>query len=398
MPWKESSVTSERVRFILEYQKQVLGRVKSMAQLCAEFGISRKAGYENLARYHAGGLAGLADRSRAPLSGDHWADPDLIARVLSMRQEWDWGAKKIRQVLIDDGDYADLPAVSTMHDWIKKADLITTPTPQRRFSHPGPPSQEPIVRPNQLWRTDFKGQYRLRNGKYCYALTVTDAFSRYLIAVRALPATTFELTKRAFERIFEEFGVPEAILSDTGSPFASNSVRRFSALSVWWIRAQIEPRLTEPGRPQQNGSHERMHREFKRIVCRTPSSHLRAEQGRCDEFVRYYNDLRPNESINQTRPARLYTPSERPYSRRLREIEYPVAWDVRRVRSSGEIRWKGQWFYLSDPLAGQQVAFEKVDDTCSILRFAKYELGYYSDHDAKLHLDRPRPKTPADPN
>lgn len=395
MPWKRSSETSGRVQFVSDYQKYVLSGELTMSALCAEHQISRKTGYKIVSRFELGGMQDLADRSRAPIGGEHWSDPELITRVLSLRQQYGWGAKKILSSLRSADPDEAWPVVSVVHEWIRKADLITRVHKQRRFKHPGAPLQVPIIRPNQQWSTDFKGHFKTRDRRYCYPLTVTDSYSRFIVGIAALKSTSFELTWSAYERLFRQFGLPESILSDNGSPFASNSVRRLSKLSVRWIRLNIEPRLTQPGKPQQNGRHERMHREFKKVICSEPAANLKRQQIECNHFVDYYNQIRPHEGIGQALPADLYKRSSREYPRRLPELEYPVGWQVRRVRSSGDISWKGQWFYLSEPLVGERVAFEQIDDSCWVLRFGKYELGHYSEKDRQLHLDRHAERTAA---
>jgi transposase InsO family protein len=284
------------------------------------------------------------------------------------------------------------PAASVAHEWIKRAGMVMSHPRARRFHHPGRPPSTPIVRANQQWSTDFKGHFKTRDGRYSYPLTVADSFSRYLIGCEALLANSFELTWPVFVRLFREYGLPEAILSDNGTPFSSNSVRRLSKLSVRWIRLGIEPRLIEPGKPQQNGKHERMHSTFKQMVCAKPAANVRHLQKDCNSFKHHMNHVRPHEAMGQTPPARSYVRSAREYPRRLPEIEYPDTCEVRRVRTSGEIKWQGQWFFISEALAGENVAFEQVDERCSVIRFAHLDLGYYWEPERRLYLDRTRPK------
>jgi len=367
-----------------------------MAALCAEHGVSRKTGYKFVARHQETGWAGLRDRSRAPLSGKHWEDPETIAEVLEVRQKYPhWGARKIVAYLRDVEPDQQWPVPSVAHEWIKRAGLVESHPRPRRFPHPGRPPAIAIERPNQQWSTDFKGHFRTKDGRYCYPLTVADSFSRYIIGCQALPATSFELTWPIFEKLFRVYGLPDAILSDNGTPFSSNSVKRLSKLSVRWIRLGIEPRLIQPGKPQQNGRLERMHRTLKQEACAAPEASWRRQQRSFDRFVEQFNQVRPHEALGQTTPARSYIASSRPYPKRLPEIEYSASCRVRRVRSSGEIKWNGQWFFLSEALVGEWVAFEAVDDECSVLRFGRLELGYYSARERRLHLDRTRPAPPS---
>jgi len=274
---------------------------------------------------------------------------------------------------------------------LRTAGLIERSRRARRFPHPGKPELTSIDHPNQQWSTDFKGHFRTGDRRYCYALTVADSYSRYLLGCRGLTSTAYELVRPAFERLFREYGVPQSILSDNGSPFSSNSVRRLSKLSVWWLRLNVVPRLIEPGQPQQNGRHERIHGHMKPLVCTRPAANCRAQQKQFDWFQHHHNEVRPNESLHGRVPADLYTPSLRPYPEKLPPVDYPTHFEVRRVRSSGEIRWHGQWFFVSDALIGEDIAFEPVGDGCWIVRFASLELGYYSAPEHKLYLDRPRP-------
>jgi transposase InsO family protein len=396
MPWKAMSVIDQRAKFVLDYNRLVRSREMTMAALCAEHGVSRKTGYKLVARHAEGGWPGLCDRSRAPLSGKHWEDPETIAAVLDVRLSFpQWGARKIVAYLRDIEPEQQWPVASVVHEWMRRAGLVEPHSRARRFPHPGRPPAVPIERPNQQWSTDFKGHFRTRDGRYCYPLTVVDSFSRYIIGCQALPSPSFELSWPVFEKLFREYGLPEAMLSDNGTPFSSNSVKRLSKLSVRWIRLGIEPRLTQPGKPQQNGRLERMHRTLKQEACADPSANWRQQQTQFNSFVERFNHVRPHEALGQTPPARSYDSSSRPYPKRLPELAYSDTCEVRRVRSSGEIKWRGQWFFLSDALVGEQVAFEPIDDECSILRFGRLELGYYSARERRLHLDRTRPAPPS---
>jgi len=396
MPWKATSVTDQRAKFMLDYNERVRTGQTTMFALCAEHGVSRKTGYKIVARYEQSGWQGLADHSRAPLGGKHWITAETIRAVLDVRLEFpQWGSRKIVAYLRDIEPDQQWPVASVVHEWIKKAGMVINHPGPRRFPHPGRPPAVPIERPNQQWSTDFKGHFRTKDRRYCYPLTVTDSFSRYIIGCQALSATTFELTWPVFERLFREYGLPDAMLSDNGTPFSSNSVKRLSKLSVRWIRLGIEPRLIQPGKPQQNGRHERMHRTMKAEACTDPAADCRRQQPQFDSFAHQFNCIRPHEALGQTPPARSYERSSREYPRRLPEIVYPSGHELRRVRSSGEIRWKGQWFFLSESLVGEIVAFEEIDDGCSIIRFGPLELGYHSEREHRLYLDRSRPASPA---
>jgi putative transposase len=392
MPWEGTTVKEQRARFVLDYNGRVRTRETTMSALCAEHGVSRKTGYKMLGRFEEGGWPGLSDRSRAPQSGRHWVDEQTVSAVLDVRGEFpQWGAKKIVAYLRDIDPDGDWPAASVAHEWIKRAGMVMSHPRARRFQHPGRPPADPIERPNQQWSTDFKGHFRTGNRRYCYPLTIADSFSRYIIGCQALGANSFDLTWPVFEKLFRKFGLPDSILSDNGTPFSSNSVRRLSKLSVRWIRLGIEPRLIEPGKPQQNGRLERMHRTLKQEACAKPSVNCHRQQLQFDTFLEQFNHIRPHEALGQTPPVRTYVRSSREYPKRLPEIEYADTCQVRRVRSSGEIKWSGQWFFLSEALAGELVAFERVDDRCSVVRFGALDLGYYSEPERRLFLDKHRP-------
>jgi putative transposase len=392
MPWKDASVTDERVEFVQDYDRLVRSKKMSMSDLCQEHGIARKTGYKMVKRRDENGWPGLADRSRAPHSGPHWSESDVVMSVLEVRLRFPhWGAETILAHLQRVDPDVSWPGPSAVHRWITQAGLLTKSVRARRFPHPGPPERKQPTAPNDQWATDFKGQFKTRDGRYCYALTIADIFSRFLISCHGLLTPSFEAVWPIYERVFREYGLPRSILSDNGSPFSSNSVKRLSKLSVRWIRLGIEHRLTQPGKPQQNGLLERVHGHMKPLVCSKPARNCREQQKLFDWFWDHHNNVRPNAACDRQRPSDLYMPSPRPYPSRLPLIEYPDGFEVRKVRSSGDILWKGQWFFLSEALVGEPVGFEKIDDACWILYYGPIELGYYSARDHKLHLDRPRP-------
>jgi transposase InsO family protein len=392
MPWERATVTEQKVEFVRGYYANVKTKEISMKELCKAHGISRKGGYAAVAAFEQRGWPGLAGKSRAPHDGKHWAEPEVILSVLDTREEFpEWGAKKIVTYLSELEPDRHWPAASVAHEWIRKAGMVRPRVRARRFSHPGKPPAVVIDHPNQRWSVDFKGHFRTQDRRYCYPLTVADSFSRYVLGCEALLSTSFDLAWPVFERLFREYGLPETILSDNGSPFSSMSVRRLSKFAVRLMRLGISPMLTEPGKPQQNGRHERMHRDLKAIACANPSTTCAAQQKQFDRFLHRFNMLRPHEALEQTPPARSYKPSPRPYPRRIPEITYPAGLEIRHVRSSGEIRWDGQFLFLSEALVGETVAFELVDNDCWIIKYSTLELGYYSGREKKLHLDRPRP-------
>jgi putative transposase len=392
MPWKAASVADQRVEFVLEYNKRVRTKELTMLALCESQGVSPKSGHKWIARFDEEGWSGLRDRSRAPRSGLHWTDPEIVSTILDVRHLFpSWGARKILDYLSDLEPERPWPAASVAHEWLKRAGLVVHSSRARRFPHPGAPPSIEFTRPNQQWSIDFKGHFRTGDRKYCYPLTLADSFSRYILGCQALETTSFEKTWPVLERLFREYGLPDALLSDNGTPFSSNSVKRLSKLSVRLLRLGIEPRLIQPGKPQQNGRHERMHKTLKAEACQSPARTWRLQQPRFDTFVDEFNHVRPHEALGGKPPSTIYTPSERRLPKKLPEIQYPADHEERRVRSSGEIKWQGQWLFLSDALIGERVAFHRIDDETSMLKFAFLELGYYSHREQRLHLDREHP-------
>lgn len=375
MPWQERSRMDERVQFISDYQRQWF----TMTELCDRYGISRKTGYKLLARYAADGAAGLEPRRSRPGHSPQATTPRVVSAIVALRKRRPrWGGKKLVAVLGDQHPTWAMPAISTANDILKRHDLIT-PRPRRRpVGHPG---YQPTtaVAPNDIWTTDFKGQFRTGDAQLCYPLTLCDAFSRYLLTCRGMLAPTSVGAFAVFQRAFREFGLPRMIRSDNGEPFAAPSLGRLSRLSVWWIRLGIVPDLIEPASPHQNGAHERMHRTLKADTTRPPSPHLASQQRRFRTFRHIYNHERPHEAIAQQPPARLYTPSPRTLPHRLLPLEYPGHYETRRVGASGAISWRAREVSVSTVLTGEQVGLEPIDDGIWDLRFGPVRLGRFDE-------------------
>lgn len=388
MPWESTTVTEERVQFVFAYQREVLRGLISMAALCERFNVSRKTGYKWIERHQADGWRGLEDQSRAPMSGPHWIDEATREQILALKSESpDWGAKKIRALLEAIDEDRRWPSISGIHATLKREGLVGQPPRRRRYPHPGPAERLELAEPNQEWATDFKGQFRTRDRRYCFPLTIADGFSRYLLACAPLTRPTFEDTWRVFDRTFREYGLPEAIRSDNGTPFASASLRRLSRLSVRWIRLGIEPRLITPGKPQQNGRLERLHRTLKDAVCDDPAANCKAQKKPLDAFRERYNHKRPHESLEQKTPASRYTCSTRTYSGKLPQVDYPDGVEPRRVNSNGVVKWRRHEIFLSEVLHGENVGFELVDEGIWIVKFSFLALGYYSEHEKKFSYE-----------
>ena len=382
MPWSETTKMRERVRFVGDLERELF----SMTELCHRFRISRQTGYKWVNRYFEEGLDGLKDRPRAPKSCPHQTDARVVELLAEARRRHpSWGPKKLIAWLARRQPVRTWPAVSTAGEILKRLGLVKDRRRRRRIGHPGRPVTDPI-RPNQLWTADYKGQFKTRDARYCYPLTVADLYSRYLLGCRALSSTKTLGTRSAFQRLFREYGLPEAIRTDNGTPFSSASaIGRLSRLSVWWIRLGIRPELTQPSHPEQNGSHERMHRTLKAETTRPPSANRSAQQRTFERFRREYNHERPHEHLDQRSPAQIYTPSSRPYPDRLPEPEYPGHFEIRRVSRNGGIRWKKGWVNISHALLEENVGLEEVADGIWSLYFGPLLLGRFHEDELKLH-------------
>jgi transposase InsO family protein len=344
----------QRLRFVAE---RLAGEV-SMTELCEAHGISRRVGYKWLARYAAEGPAGLAERSHAPLRHGRETPADLVEKIVDLRRTRpQWGPRKIVARL--EHLHPDLawPSHSTAHEILKRAGLVSPRRPKRRVP-PGPGALVVPERPNHVWAVDHKGWFELGDGGRCEPLTVADSYSRFLLAVSAGANTRGTEARAVLERAFGEYGLPDVIRSDNGSPFASTSPTGLTTLSAWWIKLGVAHERIQPGKPQQNGRLERLHRTLLEAV-KPPAADREAQRRRFERFRRDYNEERPHEALGQLPPSAFYTPSPRPMPSRLPEPDYPADRTVRRVRSNGEIKWRGDLVYVCQSLIGEPVALEE---------------------------------------
>jgi putative transposase len=371
MPWRSSLPMDLRMQFIADY----LRRLAPISELCHEYEISRKTAYKWIDRYEAEGAAGLVDRSRRPHHFPHATPADLVKALLAKRRRHPgWGAKKLLKLLSQDQPDCQWPARSTACDILSRHNLVPESRRRRPVGHPGKPTTV-ITTPNQVWAADFKGQFKTRDGYYCYPLTVTDGFSRYLLGCQALSSTSGAEAKPVFRRLFQEFGLPERIRTDNGGPFASVSLARLSTLSAWFIRLGIVRELIEPGKPQQNGSHERMHRTLKDATTHPPAANRATQQRLFKSFRNEFNHVRPHEALALDTPAQHYQPSPRPYPQRLPPLEYPSHFETRRVGDNGCIRWRSQRVHVSIVCTHEYLGLEEVDNGIWNVYFGSLKLG-----------------------
>ena len=370
----------ERARFITLHAEGLY----SMSELCARFGISRKTGYKWLERYQADGLAGLADQSRAPHACPHRTAAKTEAALVRAREAHPtWGPKKLLPYLARTQPELALPAQSTAGAVLKRHGLVAARKRRRKPVHPG---TRPLTAtaPNEVWQADFKGQFPTRNGTLCYPLTVTDAHSRFLLECRALASTEHASAQAVFAAVFAAYGLPWAIRTDNGGPFSSPAIGGLSRLSVWWVKLGIQHQLITPGRPQENGRHERMHRTLKAETTRPPDWDLGGQQERFDRFRSEFNQERPHEALAQRTPGSLYRPAARELPSQLPEPEYAGHFYVRRVSPKGSISFSARPLFISEVLAGEHVGLEEIDEDVWSVYFYHVLLGRFHVRDWQL--------------
>lgn len=370
MPWKETCLMDEKIKFIAMAKSGLY----SFASTCRRFGISREAGYELMRRYDAEGERALVPRSRAPHTHPNAVDDSMAKALLEVKaRHVHFGPRKVRDFLLMKGR-GPLPSPSTIGELFKRHGLVH-PRGKRRARNA--PSSEPLraaAAPNIVWSIDFKGQFRMGNRRWCYPLTLSDNASRYLLTCHGLGHPTEALVWPHLRRAFQEYGLPWALRSDNGAPFASIGLGGLSRLSAWVLKLGISLERITPGRPDQNGRHERMHRTLKdhiEPVCST----LAAQQRALERFRRHYNEERPHESLNGVSPAMCHRPSERSYPSRVPAPEYATGVEVRHVRSNGQIKWHGGYIFLSEALVGEPVGLQQIDEARWQLMFCNLLLG-----------------------
>jgi len=375
----------ERLRFVAQ-----LLDGEPMTEVCRAFGISRKTGYKIFDRYKEHGVEALNDRSRRPVRYANQLPQQIESLILTLKRDKPhWGARKIRELLVRrlSGDVR-IPARSTIHAVLHRHGLVK-PIGRPRNRATGTPLSDGAI-PNDLWCADFKGEFKLGNGRYCYPLTVTDHASRFLLLCEALESTREDLAFTAFQQLFVERGLPSAIRSDNGVPFASpNALFNLSKLSVWWLRLGIAIERIKPGKPQQNGRHERMHLTLKTETTRPPGINSLQQQARFDAFRQEFNTERPHEALAMKCPAEIYSTANRRYDG-LPEIAYPFHDRDILVTACGRICMHRKKINISTVLAGQRIGIKEVDDGIWIVSFMRYDLGYIDLEQRTLQpLDNP---------
>lgn len=381
MPWRENSPMSERLDFI----KACLGRTEHIVKVCDRFGISEKTGQKWLRRFKEGGLDALEDRSHAPKNHKGRINPEVRERIIALKKKYPLhGPVTLRDWLnIHEPREEGLhwPAASSIGELLKREGLVRKK--RRRHSQIGRSELErnraQAQAPNEVWTADFKGEFRLDRGRgeYCFPLTVLDLNTHYLLGCTALESVAVEPVRRVFTRLFREYGLPRVIRTDNGVPFAQpNSLGRLGRLSYWWVRLGIKPEHIRPGKPQENGAHERFHRTLKEAATRPSERTMRTQQERFDRFSREYNTERPHRSLPERRPpAHHYENSPRSYPKRLPALIYPDSASVRKVDSCGQFKWRGRPFFLSRHLSGENIGLTENEAEMIVVSYGSLELG-----------------------
>ena len=378
MPWKRSVVMDERMKFIgrlLEGEK--------MAELCREFGISRKTGYKFWHRYKDVGLHGLTDRARRPMRYANQLPIQLKKEILRIkRNKPSWGAPKIREILKRKYPEVKTPAKSTIHCILDRNGLVNR-RKRRKFKAQGTPLAMKH-NPNDLWCADYKGEFMLANRQYCYPLTITDFSSRFLLTCEGLESNSELMASSIFEQTFQKYGLPKTIRTDNGVPFSSpTALFGLSKLSVWWLRLGICIERIKPGNPQQNGRHERMHLTLKKEATKPPGRNLLQQQEKFDTFIQEFNTQRPHQALEMKYPNELYRYSPRPY-KGIQELRYPFHDRTITISNCGRICFKNKKINLSAVFAGQDIGIKEINDGVWLVTFMDYDLGFFDLENQKI--------------
>ena len=371
MSWKESKPMDQKVQLIADWKRQKF----EITDLSQKYGISRKTVYKWIKRYEHLGVDGLKDQSRAPYVCHNKKSSALIDLIVKEKlRNKKRGPKKIYARLKELYPRIDIPAPSTIGYWLSKKGLVK----QRKRRLRVEPYTDPFIRcqtPNSVWSANYKGQFRTKDHKPCYPVTISDNYSRYLLKCVGLPGPRYQKTKDVFESAFREYGLPEAIRTDNGTPFAGRCIGALSKLSIWWIQLGIIPERIEKGCPQQNGRHERMHRTLKYEALDQIAEDIVEQQKEFDLFCVEYNDYRPHEALNQQAPVKYYRKSLRPYIENPKEPEYDDSCSVRRVKRNGEIKVKGKYYFVSELLHRKPIGLKRVDDDFIAIYYSFQLLG-----------------------
>ena len=380
MPWKETTAMEQKIEFICEWRT---GKY-TITELCKNFEISRPTAYKLIDRFEKQGYEGLREQSRTPREHPNETKENVIKGILKLKGKHSlWGAKKIEKLLFNDFTRDDIPSVVTIHNILRKNGLVC---PQKRLRRVKP--VYPIFDPkecNEVWSADYKGKFLMGNKIYCHPLTIADSRSRFLFTAKGHYHETLKSAKAEFTKVFRKYGIPTQIHTDNGSPFGSvRAIQRFTRLSYWFIELGIMPVFSDPAHPEQNGRHERMHRDLK-AACAKPSAYdLKAQQRRLNHFVKEYNHIRPHEALGMETPASIHSFSTRPFPERISQYDYESNMKVLKVTQNGAIRWKSYyWVYLTAALKGKYVGIEDLGNGIWKVFYRNVFLGYFNEKELR---------------
>ena len=380
MPWKNCTTMEQKIEFICEWQT---GKY-TITELCQAFEISRPTAYRLIDRYENMGINGLREQSRSPINHPNRTKDYVEKKIILLKEKYNrWGAKKIHKLLFNHCSSQDIPSVVTVHNILSKNGLVC---PQKRLRRVKP--VYPIFDPkhcNEVWSADYKGKFLMGNKKYCHPLTIADSKSRYIFSAKAHYTENYKSVKEEFTRVFRTYGIPRQVHTDNGIPFgAVKAIQRFTRLSYWFIDLGILPVFSDPAHPEQNGRHERMHRDLK-AACALPSSYdLKAQQRKLNKFVKEYNHERPHEALDMETPASIHEYSNRPFPERISKYDYPSHMKVMNVTKNGNVRWKSYyWVYMTSGLVGKQVAAEELGNGIWKVFYRNVFLGYFNEKDIR---------------
>lgn len=375
----ETSARAQRRQFVQAYASGAW----SMTELCERHGISRPTGYKWVTRWQAAGDAGLDEQARTAAHCPHRMPATVAAHLVAARRTYGWGASKLLALLRRRYPTLAWPTRSTVNALLDREGLLHKQRRRRGTTHPGAAPLQTTA-PNQVWPIDFKGQFKTRDGAWCFPLTVTDHFSRALLLCEALASTRTTEVQPALRRLFEAVGVPDAIRTDNGVPFASTGLHGLTPLNRWWMQLGIVHQRIRPGRPQANGTHERMHRELKREACVPAAATRAAQQARFAAFQQRYNEERPHAALADQTPATRWTPSPRAYPPQVTPPDYPAHFVVRRIRSGGTLKYRGRIVFVSEALEGDHVGLDAVGDGLWDLVYYRTVLGRFDERTGRI--------------
>lgn len=389
MAWKETTAMEQKIEFITEWRSGIY----TITELCRQFGISRPTAYKYIDRYEKEGLEGLYEKSRSHSNHPKKTKGYIEDSIVSLRAKHPrWGAEKIWKLLQGEYRKNQIPSISTINRILKRNDLVI-PRKRKRRVEPVFPIFDP-KNCNEVWSADFKGKFRMGNKIYCHPLTIADSYSRYVFSAKGLYGEKYEPTKKEFERVFKEYGLPKQIHTDNGTPFGRvSAIQRLTRLAVWFIDLGIEPVYSDPAHPDQNGRHERMHRDLKAEATRPPGYDLRVQQRKLNSFVYEYNNVRPHKALDLETPASVHIFSRRQYPEKIKEWVYPAYCQVRRVCRNGALRWRStKWVMISTTLIEKEVGLEELGNGIWRVYYRNKMLGYFDEKTLRIQDEKGRLK------